>query len=244
MSHRMSDRVAELTSARVPFVHATVVRAQEPTSARAGRRRDRSWPTARSRASSAASAPRSRCASPRWTRCATASPLLLRVLPDGDDARSPSRRARGSWSTRACPAARWRSSCEPMLPPPLVAVVGSTPIADAPGRCWPARWASSAVGTRPAHVPPGATAVVIGHPRARRGRVDPGRARRRGRLRRAGRQPDGGARRCWPRLEPHRRRSGHGCTPRSGWTSAPRTAAGDRAVDPGRDRPGRTPRRG
>ena len=36
MTHRMAARVAELTSARVPFVHATVVRAQQPTSAHPG----------------------------------------------------------------------------------------------------------------------------------------------------------------------------------------------------------------
>ncbi|HMD11150.1 MAG TPA: XdhC family protein, partial [Marmoricola sp.] len=36
MAHRMSARVTELTSARVPFVHATVVRSQEPSSARPG----------------------------------------------------------------------------------------------------------------------------------------------------------------------------------------------------------------
>ena len=36
MAHRMNARAAELLAERVPFVHATVVRAQSPTSARAG----------------------------------------------------------------------------------------------------------------------------------------------------------------------------------------------------------------
>ena len=33
VAHRMTARAAELLSERVPFVHATVVRAQSPTSA-------------------------------------------------------------------------------------------------------------------------------------------------------------------------------------------------------------------
>ena len=36
MAHRMTARATELLAERVPFVHATVVRAQSPTSARAG----------------------------------------------------------------------------------------------------------------------------------------------------------------------------------------------------------------
>jgi xanthine dehydrogenase accessory factor len=36
MTQRMASRVAELTGARVPFVHAVVVRAESPTSARPG----------------------------------------------------------------------------------------------------------------------------------------------------------------------------------------------------------------
>ena len=38
MTTRLSDRIDELTRSRTPFVQATVVRAQEPSSARAGDR--------------------------------------------------------------------------------------------------------------------------------------------------------------------------------------------------------------
>ena len=38
MQSQLSDRIEELTRSRTPFVQATVVRAQEPSSARAGDR--------------------------------------------------------------------------------------------------------------------------------------------------------------------------------------------------------------
>ena len=190
----MAARVAELTAARVPFVHATVVRAQEPTSAQRGRRRGRCWPTARSRASSAGSAPRSRCGRRRSTALRDGETAAAAGAAGRRARRSRSRRARRWWSTRACPAARWRSSCEPMLPAPLLGVVGGTPIADALAR-WPGR-STSSVDAR-------AGSVRRARPRswwqARAGRAggDPGRAGRRGRLHRAGGQPRSAARRCW-----------------------------------------------
>ena len=120
----------ELPPARVPFVHATVVRAQEPTSAQAG---DDAVVLADGTIEGfvGGQCAESRCGRRRSARCATARRVLLRVLPDGERAVPGVARARRSWSTPACPAGRWRSSCEPLLPAPLVAVVGSTPVADA-----------------------------------------------------------------------------------------------------------------
>ena len=106
---------------------------------------------------------------------------------------------------------------EPTLPAPLIAVVGRHPDHRRAGADRPARWASSA-GSRarrgPARSRPPSSSPRHG---ARRGRVDPGRAGRRRRLRRAGRQPDagrGGAgrdradrRRAGP--GPHPGRAGH-----------------------------------
>ena len=180
MTHRMAARVAELTSARVPFVHATVVRAQEPTSARPG---DDAVVLARrhaSRASSAASAPRSRCARRRSTPCATASRCCCACCPTAREhfPESPSARV----VVNPClSGGALEIFLEPTLPAPLLAVVGEH--ARSPTRCVdarPARWASSAgraragAGRRP--VPPPSSSPRHGHgePESIRAALDAG----------------------------------------------------------------------
>ena len=87
-------------------------------------------PTGPSRASSAASARRTRCARPRWVRCRPARACCCGCCPTAT-CTSRRRRGRASWSTRACPVGHWRSSWSPQMPAPLVRICGATPIADA-----------------------------------------------------------------------------------------------------------------
>jgi xanthine dehydrogenase accessory factor len=155
----MSGRVAELTSARVPFVHATVVRSQEPSSARPG---DDAVILGDGRIEGFVGG---QCAEESvrvaaLDTLASGESLLLRVLPDGGEhfPESPSARV----VVNPClSGGALEIFLEPTLPAPLVAVVGSTPITDAlVMMAGPLGF----VGRQhePGAVPPGATAVVIG----------------------------------------------------------------------------------
>ena len=159
MSHRMSARVAELTSARVPFVHATVVRSQEPSSARPG---DDAVILGDGRIEGFVGG---QCAEESVRAAALDSlaageSLLLRVLPDGGEhfPESPSARV----VVNPClSGGALEIFLEPTLPAPLLAVVGSTPITDAlVMMAGPLGF----VGRQhePGQIPPGATAVVVG----------------------------------------------------------------------------------
>ena len=159
MSHRMSARVAELTSARVPFVHATVVRSQEPSSARPG---DDAVILGDGRIEGFVGG---QCAEESVRAAALDSladgeSLLLRVLPDGGEhfPESPSARV----VVNPClSGGALEIFLEPTLPAPLLAVVGSTPITDAlVMMAGPLGF----VGRQhePGQLPPGATAVVVG----------------------------------------------------------------------------------
>ena len=72
-----------------------------------------------------------RCAPPRSARLeygegrAAAGAARRRATP------SPSRPARASWSTPACPEARWRSTSSRCCPPPVLYLVGTSPTAEA-----------------------------------------------------------------------------------------------------------------
>jgi xanthine dehydrogenase accessory factor len=159
VSHRMSARVAELTSARVPFVHATVVRSQEPSSARPG---DDAVILGDGRMEGFVGG---QCAEESVRAAALDSlaageSLLLRVLPDGGEhfPESPSARV----VVNPClSGGALEIFLEPTLPAPLLAVVGSTPITDAlVMMAGPLGF----VGHQhePGQIPPGATAVVVG----------------------------------------------------------------------------------
>jgi len=129
VAHRMSARVTELTSARVPFVHATVVRSQEPSSARPG---DDAVILGDGRIEGFVGG---QCAeesvrAAALDSLATGESLLLRVLPDGGEhfPESPSARV----VVNPClSGGALEIFLEPMLPPPLIQVVGNTPIARA-----------------------------------------------------------------------------------------------------------------
>ena len=129
MTHRMATRVAELTSARVPFVHATVVRAQEPTSARPG---DDAVILSDGTIEGFVGG---HCAEGSVRLAALdalldGQTLLLRVLPDTEEPFPDSPSARVVVNPCLSGGAI-EIFLEPLLPAPLVAVIGHSPICEA-----------------------------------------------------------------------------------------------------------------
>ena len=129
MTRSMSTRVMELTAARVPFVHATVVRAQVPTSACAG---DDAIILQDGAIEGFVGG---QCAEGSVRTAAvdalrTGESVLLRVLPD-DAADFPETPGARVVVNPCLSGGALEIFLEPMLPPPLIQVVGSTPIARA-----------------------------------------------------------------------------------------------------------------
>jgi xanthine dehydrogenase accessory factor len=156
--HRMALRAAELIAARVPFVHATVVRAQPPSSARPG---DDALVLSDGSIEGFVGG---QCAH-ESVRTAALSALrdreavLLRVLPDGSDAFPDSPGARLARNPCLSGGAL-EIFLEPQLPQPLVEVVGDTPIARAVAAV--ADLLGFAVGRAlPRGRPDGAVAVIV-----------------------------------------------------------------------------------
>jgi xanthine dehydrogenase accessory factor len=129
VTRRMAARVIELTDRRLPFVHATVVRAQVPTSAKAG--------------DDAIVLPDGSIEGFVGGVCAETSvraaalgalkdgnSVLLRVLPEGD-VEFPDSPGAQVVVNHCLSGGALEIFLEPMLPPPLVEVVGQTPVADA-----------------------------------------------------------------------------------------------------------------
>jgi xanthine dehydrogenase accessory factor len=129
MSRGMAARVRELSAERVPFVHATVVRAQVPSSAKAG--------------DDAVVLPDGTIEGFVGGTCAEVSvrtaalgalrdgeTVLLRVLPDGSAPFPDSPGAQVVVNTCLSGGAL-EIFLQPMLPAPLIEIVGSTPVADA-----------------------------------------------------------------------------------------------------------------
>ncbi|MDT5182072.1 MAG: xanthine dehydrogenase accessory factor [Mycobacterium sp.] len=129
MTKPSTTRVSDLTTQRVPFVHATVVRAQVPTSARAG---DDAIVLADGSIEGFVGG---QCAESSVRTAALAAlhdgeSVLLRVLPEGDVEFPDSPGARVVVNTCLSGGAL-EIFLEPMLPAPLVEVIGHTPIAEA-----------------------------------------------------------------------------------------------------------------
>lgn len=127
--HRMTNRTTDLISRRVPFVQATVVRAQCPTSTRPG---DSAVVLADGTIDGFVGG---QCAESSVRTAAmdvlhSGESLLLRVLPDGseDFPETPGSR---QMVNPCLSGGALEIFLEPMLPPPLVAVFGNTPIAHA-----------------------------------------------------------------------------------------------------------------
>jgi xanthine dehydrogenase accessory factor len=129
MSLSVASRIQELTASRKPFVHATVVRAQEPTSARPG---DDAVVLADGSIEGFVGGV---CAESSVRAAAvdtltTESPLLLRVLPS-DAPDFPESPGAMVVSNPCHSGGALEIFLRPVLPKPLFGVVGNTPIARA-----------------------------------------------------------------------------------------------------------------
>lgn len=157
MSVTLSERIDELAGARVPFVRATVVRAQEPTSTHAG---DRAVVLADGSIEGFVGG---HCAAGSVRTVAletleTGEGILLRVLPDTADAFPDTPGARVVVNPCLSGGAM-EIYLEPVLPAPVLHLVGSSPTAEALAELAPG---VDFVVTRPADASPeGAVAVVV-----------------------------------------------------------------------------------
>jgi xanthine dehydrogenase accessory factor len=125
----IASRVDELTRSRVPFVQATVVRAQEPTSAHPG---DRALVLADGTMEGFVGG---HCAAGSVRTAAlralgSGEPVLLRVLPGGDDVFPESPGA--SVVVNPClSGGALEIYLEPLLPAPVLHLVGASPTTEA-----------------------------------------------------------------------------------------------------------------
>jgi xanthine dehydrogenase accessory factor len=154
----MAARVDELTRSRIPFVQATVVRAQEPSSAHPG---DRAIILADGTLEGFVGG---HCAAGSVRTAAlgalgSGESLLLRVLPDGDDVFPESPGA--SIVVNPClSGGAMEIYLEPLLPSPVLHLVGTSPTAEALADLAPALGLvvdRAAEGADPA----GATVVLV-----------------------------------------------------------------------------------
>ena len=126
---RIADLMTQLTTSRVPFVHATVVRAQAPTLARAG---DQAIVLADGSIEGFVGG---HCATGSVRAAAldvlaSGASVLLRVLPDGEAAFPESPGA--SVVVNPClSGGALEIFLEPLLPSPALYLVGASPTADA-----------------------------------------------------------------------------------------------------------------
>jgi xanthine dehydrogenase accessory factor len=125
----MSERVAQLVLSRTPFVHATVVRAQQPTSAHAG---DEAILLSDGTIEGFVGG---QCAQNSVRKAAlgvlqAGESVLLRVLPDGD-VHFPEAPGACVVVNPCLSGGALEIFLVPQVPPPLVRISGATPIADA-----------------------------------------------------------------------------------------------------------------
>jgi xanthine dehydrogenase accessory factor len=125
----MSERAAQLVSARTPFVHATVVRAQPPTSAHAG---DEAILLSDGTIEGFVGG---QCAQNSVRKAAlgvlqAGESVLLRVLPDGD-VHFPEAPGACVVVNPCLSGGALEIFLVPQVPPPLVRISGATPIAAA-----------------------------------------------------------------------------------------------------------------
>lgn len=126
---RLRDRVAELRRARTPFVHATVVRAQQPTSAHPG---DEAILLADGTIEGFVGG---HCATNSVRKAALGAlqvgeSVLLRVLPDGD-VHFPETPGACVVVNPCLSGGALEIFLDPQVPAPLVGVFGGSPIAEA-----------------------------------------------------------------------------------------------------------------
>ena len=154
----IADRVAELTRSRVPFVQATVVRVQEPTSAHPG---DRAIILADGSLEGFVGG---HCATGSVRTAALGAledgrSVLLRVLPDGTDA-FPETPGASVVVNPCLSGGAMEIYLEPLLPPPVLHLLGTSPTAEAVAALAPGL--GFVVGrAEDGEDPRGATAVVV-----------------------------------------------------------------------------------
>lgn len=129
MAANLSRRIAELTDRRVPFVHATVVRAQGPSSAKAG---DQAIVLADGSMEGFVGG---QCASGSVRTAALGAladgqSLLLRVLP-GEETGFPEADGARVVVNPCLSGGAIEIFLEPLLPSPAMALMGTTPTANA-----------------------------------------------------------------------------------------------------------------
>lgn len=129
MTTQLSDRIDQLTRSRVPFVQATVVRAQPPSSAQAG---DRAIVLSDGSIEGFVGG---QCAAGSVRTAAlgaleTGEGLLLRVLPDSEDS-FPATPGATIVVNPCLSGGAMEIYLEPLLPSPAVYLVGSSPTAEA-----------------------------------------------------------------------------------------------------------------
>jgi xanthine dehydrogenase accessory factor len=156
----MNARATELLAERVPFVYATVVRAQSPTSARAG-------DVAIILSDGAIEGFVGGQCAEETVRVAAldvlveGEALLLRVLPHGE-AGFPELPGAKMVVNPCLSGGALEIFLEPHLPPPLLYIVGETPISDAvAAQAESLGFAFAAVRTLESQQPEGAVAVII-----------------------------------------------------------------------------------
>ena len=157
MAHRMTARMTELATERVPFVHATVVRAQVPASARPG---DDAIVLADGSIEGFVGG---QCAEGSVRVAALEAlrdgeSMLLRVLPEGESVFPESPGAHVVVNPCLSGGAL-EIFLEPLLPPPVIFLVGTMPIAQAVAAC--AESLGFAVAHAPGSRPDDATAVIV-----------------------------------------------------------------------------------
>jgi xanthine dehydrogenase accessory factor len=126
---QLSERIDQLTRSRTPFVQATVVRAQEPSSARAG---DRAIVLADGSIEGFVGG---QCAAGSVRTAAlgtleTGVGMLLRVLPDSTDS-FPQTPGASIVVNPCLSGGALEIYLEPLLPSPVIHLVGSSPTAEA-----------------------------------------------------------------------------------------------------------------
>jgi xanthine dehydrogenase accessory factor len=129
MTTQLAERIEQLTRSRVPFVQATVVRAQEPSSARAG---DRAIVLADGSIEGFVGG---QCAAgsvrtAALDALASGEGLLLRVLPDTDGS-FPQAPGASIVVNPCLSGGALEIYLEPLLPPPALYLVGASPTAEA-----------------------------------------------------------------------------------------------------------------
>ena len=156
MTAKISSRASQLLADRVPFVHAVVVRAQFPTSAKAG---DDAIVLSDGSIEGFVGG---QCAENSVRTAAldvlvNGTPLLLRVLPEGDVTFPESHGAQVVVNPCLSGGAL-EIFLEPNLPAPVVDIVGDTPVADA---LVTIAEVLGYVPVRSGTVSPGASAVIV-----------------------------------------------------------------------------------